>query len=506
MTENKKVTPFFLIFFAVYPLLFLLAENVYEVPLTVALRPGLLSLIAMGILVWVSILLVKDRERAFLLATIYFLVMFTYGHIDLFLETSLSAFTVIAKIIPFFLLIILVLLCFFMTRWVHRLDSLKFQTIFQSINLVSVFLLIYPGITIGQFWGNIHFRPENTVQSVQAQADTSYPDIYYIILDGYSRGDTLEFMGYDNSPFLMDLENQGFYVAQCSTSNYKWTLLSLASTFNMHYLWKVFPDVEPRDTNLLPLFRALHDNRVVKDLRERGYKIVAFDTGYEWLNWKGADQYIELERLSSPFFAPLQPFEYLFLKTTLFDLALKGDFLRQERYQAHYQRIHYNLDKLNELAIEPGPKFVYAHLVVPHTPYIFNPDGTFKTKESDNYSDKNSQYANYLDNVEFVTAAISKVVQNIIQNSEQPPVIILQGDHGFVIPKRKFNILNAFFLPGDSTENMPYETISTVNTFRIIFNRYFDTNYSILRDKSIVADLGSPYKNQISPPFPTDCP
>lgn len=56
------------------------------------------------------------------------------------------------------------------------------------------------------------------------------PDIYYIILDTYTRADTLSsYFSYNNDGFLTDLENKGFYVARRSQSNYSYTALSLAS-------------------------------------------------------------------------------------------------------------------------------------------------------------------------------------------------------------------------------------------------------------------------------------
>ena len=43
--------------------------------------------------------------------------------------------------------------------------------------------------------------------------------------------------------------------------------------------------------------------------------------------------------------------------------------------------------------------------------------------------------------------------------------------------------LSAFFLPGKENE-MVYQTISNVNTFRVIFNLYFNAGYKLLEDKS----------------------
>ena len=60
--------------------------------------------------------------------------------------------------------------------------------------------------------------------------------------------------------------------------------------------------------------------------------------------------------------------------------------------------------------------------------------------------------------------------------------MILEGDHGFDNLQRT-SILNAFYLPGDGN-NALYPMISSVNTFRIIFNLYFGTDLPYLPDMS----------------------
>ena len=49
--------------------------------------------------------------------------------------------------------------------------------------------------------------------------------------------------------------------------------------------------------------------------------------------------------------------------------------------------------------------------------------------------------------------------------------------------KERFNNLDAIYMPGE-IQNHPYEGMSIVNTFRLIFNNYFNANYDLLEDKS----------------------
>jgi hypothetical protein len=81
------------------------------------------------------------------------------------------------------------------------------------------------------------------------------------------------------------------------------------------------------------------------------------------------------------------------------------------------------------------------------------------------------------------------VIDALLDESEIPPIIILQSDHGqrplhpgIVIGDDEWHkILNAMYLPGMDYDTLS-DNISPVNTFRLIFNHYFDANYPMLED------------------------
>lgn len=59
------------------------------------------------------------------------------------------------------------------------------------------------------------------IQSCVVNSTKPLPDIYYLILDGYGRKDMLhEFYEFDNSNFIKDLHDLGFFVADESRPNY----------------------------------------------------------------------------------------------------------------------------------------------------------------------------------------------------------------------------------------------------------------------------------------------
>lgn len=51
--------------------------------------------------------------------------------------------------------------------------------------------------------------------------------------------------------------------------------------------------------------------------------------------------------------------------------------------------------------------------------------------------------------------------------------------------RQKMGVLNAYYLP-NVEKSLLYPSITPVNTFRLVFNLYFNTNFELLPDKSFV--------------------
>jgi hypothetical protein len=153
---------------------------------------------------------------------------------------------------------------------------------------------------------------------------------------------------------------------------------------------------------------------------------------------------------------------------------------------------------------EPGPKFVFLHVLVPHPPYVFDRDGSYVTRAQER---QRSFEENYMNQTLAANAMIRRLVDGILRESASPPVIIVQGDEGPYPPgtmadtfdwrtaslsqlRVRSGILNAYYLPGVKPGAL-YPTISPVNSFRVVFNTYFDTNLPLLPDRTIrhVSDL-----------------
>jgi hypothetical protein len=58
--------------------------------------------------------------------------------------------------------------------------------------------------------------------------------------------------------------------------------------------------------------------------------------------------------------------------------------------------------------------------------------------------------------------------------------------------KAQFKILNAYYLPNGG-EKYLYDSISPVNTFRVIINAYFGEHLELLPDRSYYSNYIMPY-------------
>ena len=105
--------------------------------------------------------------------------------------------------------------------------------------------------------------------------------MYYILVDALSRQDVLaDTYGVDASEFIAQLEELGFYIPNCTQSNYDKTVVSLVSTLNMNYLEKLGFSYESESRDMAPKLR--YSTTRIK-FEEMGYDTVTFKSIYPWL-------------------------------------------------------------------------------------------------------------------------------------------------------------------------------------------------------------------------------
>jgi hypothetical protein len=499
----KRSLPLHPFFFAVYPVAALLASNLDAAPAAAALRPLVVTLLGASLFFLALRQLLHHSLRAALLTTLVLALFFSYGHVYNFLESgTLSGFPLgrhrllAPAWIAFFLL---------GAGWATR-PRRDLPLITRALNIIGAVLLLLPLTQIAFFQVSTLQAPPRAEQpapgaQLRLPPQGTAPDIYYLILDGYSRDDLLhKFYDLDNSPFLEQLSQMEFYVARCAQSNYAQTQLSLASSLNYEYLASLDDAFQAGSTSRTGLPGLIQRSAVRSSLESLGYRVVAFETGFEATQLEDADIY-----LSSGAGTGIEDFESLLIRTTAGRVAAEGiAFLNLKpdwaaRDAAHRQRILFALEELRRLPDLPGPKFVFAHLITPHWPHVFGPDGEAVHQRQDSIS-------GYRDQVIFINKMIVPVLAEIIAKSGTPPVIILQGDHGAVIesPERRMAILNAYYLPNGA--GGLYESISPVNTFRVIFNQVFAGRLPLLGDAAYYSRYETPFDFQLVPNERPGCP
>jgi hypothetical protein len=151
------------------------------------------------------------------------------------------------------------------------------------------------------------------------------------------------------------------------------------------------------------------------------------------------------------------------------------DTMFQDPRKVAYDRILFEFDQLDISPTLPSPKFVFIHIVAPHSPpFVFAADGTFKVSSSVDPA--------LGDDLQFVNKRTLEAVQAIINQSKIPPVIIIQGDHGLDTEVRNANLI-AYYFPNGGTKVL-YSTITPVNSFRLVLDTYFGQNLPLLPDVS----------------------
>ena len=482
--------------FAIFPVLFLYSYNIQETSLGVILKPLALILVGTALILFVSNLIFRNWEKSSLFTTLLVLIFFSHGHTHTLigaLKYQIGGFEIGTDDILFGIWATAIVGTFFILL-LGKKNLAKFTGL---LNLVSSVLVFYSLVTavpyeISRTLTTLSRSQEDVNQ--QAELGIGYkPDIYYLIFDRYTGNKVLkDFYGYDNSGFTDYLEEKGFYVAKNSFANYPRTLLSLGSSLNFKYL-----DSGEKVTE------QVKDHELGRFLKSQGYRYLHIGS---WagatntspiadINFEVGEVYLDLDEFTLKLFETtvLAPaVRKVFPGTSLFDFGVQ-----------HKNRSLYQLARIKEIpGTQPGPKFVFAHILLPHDPYVFNSDcGDLELSEQ--------MLDNYLSQLACTNKLIQEVVENILQDSPQLPIIVIQGDEGSLdwttLEPMKYpfkegqsyknadprsmleraSILNAYYLPnGDYAGFNPL--ISPVNSFRLILNRIFGTDYEILSDRSYI--------------------
>ncbi len=526
MKKPIVIHPFLL---ALFPILTFFSFNIYLISFFDILLSLVCVLVFTILLLLLSNLLIKNNIKAGIIVSIFGFLSFSFGHVhNLINDLQIGSITIDKAS---YLFLIWIILFVWGAIYIIRTDK-DFYILTKYLNFVSGLLIVISLIQIGAYelkpkidWYDNSDPVNMKTNTMNTEKDTVFPNIYYIILDGYARADILEeIYHHDNSEFLNHLKNKGFYIADKSRSNYCQTSLSLSSSLNLKYLNNSVDQTNSEDNDRMSLKKMITNNHVFKYLKQFGYKIAAFNSNYDLTEIKNADNYFPF---SSTY---IHEFNYVFLNTTPIPYVInklykylniqepyKYDYLSGlHQYDLHRKNILYVFDHIEDTFSIKSPAFVFIHVVSPHPPFIFGqngqsiyPDRSYSKSDGSHFMGrKEASKAEYIDcyrnQLIFINAKIKELVNNIITKSTRPSIIILQGDHGpgshlewedveNTNLKERLSILNAYYLPENGDKHL-YKEVTPVNTFRIIFNHYFGMNYKLLKDESYFSTWSYPYK------------
>lgn len=483
--------------FAAFPTLALFAHNAGQTFLGEIFWPTVVSVGFAMVLLQITKRILRDAHRAGAVVSIFLALVFSYGHLVQAIQWQVGSLT----ITPGYLLLVIpatvALVALIRTRR-------PLEPITHILNVTAIVLVMMPllDIVVDKLRPATAHQQEVTAEvvdrsesSAHASRSGALPDIYYIVFDRYAHADTLkEFYGFDNSEFLNGLVQRGFYIADQSRANYLNTAQSLPCSLNMKHITDLSRTVGEDSDDMKPLYAMLQDYTVWRFLKARGYQFIHLGSWWQPTRHnKHADRNINLYSL--PEFSQI-----LYQTTLLYPLGLKFGICDKNREQ--WKRVLYKFEQLAEIPAIPQPKFVFAHFLVPHDPYVFDREGRFVTPDDAGGKSRRELYVNQL---VFTNRKATEVIDHILTRSATPPIIVVQADEGpfpldrpqeeYQSPtfdwrtltraewKQKMRILNAYHLPGVDSSAL-YPSITPVNSFRLIFNLYFQTQFELLPDES----------------------
>ncbi len=469
----------------VFPVVFLYAHNIRQTESAAAVLPAV-SAAAFALLVLLLCrLFLRDFRRAGLVASTFVVLFFLYGRACQFLRKCWPGHLMLIGVVTLAVCLLLVAVAFVLARKTKS----DLATLTKLLNVLAVALLLVQGFLIAQYHvAGRHAKPGGlgllTIDSLDLDgrfAGTP-PDIYYIVMDRYAGPSTLsEIYGIDNQPFLDYLRSRGFFVAESSLCNYARTDLSLASSLNMGYVDGVLAGVG-RARFMKEIYVKLQDNVVWRSLRRHGYRFAHFGS---WWTPTSRNRFADINVNRTI----LGEFPMMLYKTTM--LYVVGAALGFDSHKEQWLRVPYKFARLAEMPGLEGPTFVFAHFLLPHEAFVFGEDGRFISRVEQLTRTLERSYAEQL---AYTNAKLRELIDRLLADSNQTPIIILQADEGprpgdNFTPRRdpadtrvRFPILNAYLLPGVDSSGL-YQSISPVNSFRVVLNHYVGAGLELLPDR-----------------------
>lgn len=434
----------------------------------------------------------RDKQKAAMLTTLAGTLALFFGNI----KEAMGKLPVLQYASQYRILLpLLLILSIFILIKTKKTANCSMATFF-----LNILFLIYVAIDVSRwtFMSSDKTDVPEYNQLIASPAANFNRDIYYIVPDGYpSSRYQAEVLGVPGNRLDSFLKTKGFFLVNNSRSNYNNTAFSMAASLNMQYL-----------ASLDKVQYALphHYNEAVKQVRDASVFRVFEQSGYNIINLSVFDlpgqPAVQKERFLSATTTDIIFYHTLWhhLKWAIIPSLFRTyqanvtEWHRQrtmknlEKFRAYNKKVVDSLFKLSSSA-KKEPKFVYAHLEMPHFPYFYDASGQPYPNElvySDSMINHRDRFRNY---IEYTNRTLTALIDSIFRQNAGQDIIVVQSDHGIndIPGSAKTDIFRnycAIYFPDTNYQHL-YPELSTVNTFRIIFNKYFGQQLTLLKDTSI---------------------
>lgn len=328
---------------------------------------------------------------------------------------------------------------------------------------------------------------ERPLRTVAPAGNTAriHPDIYLILLDMYASSPVLrERYDFDNRAFEDSLRSLGFIVPPGVRSNYNQSRHSLPSILNFAHVTRVANELGT-STDASLSYHLVRNNRLARYLKSQGYRFVFFPSAW----WHGTHDTPDAD-------LRFEAWTGLGLKGQLARSDLRRHLTARtplallDRSATDLRFATTTLEGLKHMAGDSRPTFAFAHVLLPHPPFVANADCRPMSRELplDSAEAARVYTQQYLDQLTCTNRLVLDLVTALLKTSSPPPVIVLQGDHGATSleplalspraplsgaeARAEFGAFGGYYLPMGG-ERALRQTITLVNLFRDLLNHYF---------------------------------
>ena len=469
--------------FAAYAVLFLYSANLELVLPFDAVAPLARAVAAAAALTAVLAIVLRDVRKGALVASAFVIAFFAYGHV-----AGLLGGRGISDAAQVGAWVVVVIATFvFAAR-----ASARVAQVTAGLNVVAVILVVIAAANILPYEiARARREPVSHATSVVTHGDAAPGrDIYFLVFDRYGSAEALErrFDITDNDLYGW-LEERGFQVPSNSHANYRATDFSLAATLNMRYLDHLTREVGRDSDDRTPAQDMIREHEVGRFLKSQGYRY------YQIASWYGPSRSIAIAD-ENLVYGEASEFESVLNDLTVMPAIdrIRGVVsAEQTDRDRHREGTLFGFRQLRRVATAPGPKFVFAHILLPHDPYVFKADGSALSEAEATAGVEPRLYADHL---AYANSQIKDIVNNLLAGpAETRPIVIIEGDEGPLMCRAvdcvkntpeylriRLGNLVAMYLPG--VDAVLPDTFTSVNTFRVVLREYFGADLEPLPDRS----------------------